>query len=341
MSNSLYEIMMRHRNPQVAVAADVARTAILETESSPAVTVYTRKAADVAVVAEQQNEEEYTEIQALLNDSFADEPVSAVAEAAESVAAEVAAETAPVQAAEEEVYTLMGEQSENYDEILDLLGFADLEDFDGQAIAVITESAEDQMQAAAAEQAPMVQVNITPVEMEPAQTVAAEPVKSAAVEAVAVSSVQEPDFSSSNSLAQMMMRRREADSAPAAKPKAAEQDPLYGLSMEDCAQGHQEWSQRLTDVLRGRAEMEDAGDEHSCPLGRWLDGEGRALNRYREFDLLRQAHDRFHECAASIIEQHRKGYLVEAIRMLRSDLPQLADAIGEHAFALQKTVRGF
>lgn len=270
-------------------------------------------------------------------------------------------------------------QTASYDEVLDLLGFDGLPAFAAPPAPIETPSA-----AAPENTAPSVSAQAEPEHPSSAtETPAISPeamvfirAADAAVKNAAVRQEAAPQdakaaaapVSGNNSLAQMMMRRRDAGVQTAvplkhtipltatgtAAPRAASPeaevavstatetvaDPLYGLPLADCIEGHQEWSRQLTDVLRGRSDGKDVGDTHHCPLGRWLDGEGRALSRYREFTLLRQAHDRFHECAAKIVEQHQKGALVEAIRMLRSDLPKLAEAIGEQAFALQKAVHG-
>ena len=318
MSNSLYDMMAR-RNPQAAMAMAMHAP---KTERPQAVHSTAEMMEPVAVPQQ-------------------DSVSVAITEVAENAA------VADSSASDDAVAALRETQCNNYDEILDLLGFEDLPEvavepaaqakpvLTGGSVFVALENA-----TAAAQQCE----TVTPVKAEaaPASETPAIQAVAEAQKTVAAAKPESAVFSGNNSLAQMMMRRREAgQGAPAAKPAAAAADPLCGLPMEDCTEGHKEWSRQLTEVLRGRAEAAEAGDGHTCPLGRWLDGEGRALSRYREFDLLRQAHDRFHECASRIIEQHKKGSLAEAIRMLRSDLPKLADAIGEQALALRKAVRGF
>lgn len=258
--------------------------------------------------------------------------------------------------------TIMAAQTDDYAAILDLLGFEGLPELSVAASAAVAETSETSKTDQALERTAASVTALAKTETDAPSAVPAgmvfiraadaaarraadraghPPVAAQAAPATSVEAEARTAVAEGNSQAQVVMYRSAATERVdhAAATDAA--DPLHGLPMDDCIQGHQEYHSRLTDILRGRTEAADADDSHSCPLGCWLDGEGRTLNRYREFGLLRQAHDRFHACAADIINRYQQGQLADAIRMLRFDLPKLADKIGEQALALQKAVRGF
>ncbi|MFC2506142.1 MAG: CZB domain-containing protein [Kingella sp. (in: b-proteobacteria)] len=111
---------------------------------------------------------------------------------------------------------------------------------------------------------------------------------------------------------------------------AAQQD-LHGLALETAIEAHKAWCDKLELTLRGKNpdEYDPAvlGADHLCVLGKWLYGNGRALEHFAEYDALREAHKQFHECAGNILNAHKRGYFAEAISLLRHDLVDLSNNV--------------
>lgn len=109
------------------------------------------------------------------------------------------------------------------------------------------------------------------------------------------------------------------------------QQNLNGLYLKDAIAAHEAWIEKLETTLRGKNPEEYdsniVGADHLCKLGTWLYGDGKVLNKYLEYEALRDAHARFHKCAGGILENHRKGYLMEAIHALRNDLIDLSKEV--------------
>lgn len=110
----------------------------------------------------------------------------------------------------------------------------------------------------------------------------------------------------------------------------AQQD-LHGLYLNEAIEAHEAWIEKLEKTLRGQNPDEYdpsvVSADHLCKVGKWLYGDGQALDKHPEYEVLRTAHARFHVCAGNILESHKKGYLMEAIHSLRHDLVDLSKEV--------------
>ncbi|MBF0127733.1 MAG: CZB domain-containing protein, partial [Magnetococcales bacterium] len=97
---------------------------------------------------------------------------------------------------------------------------------------------------------------------------------------------------------------------------------------------HLEWLQKLEALVTGASEMseQEACDDHACQLGKWFfapDGGGRfaSLPSYR---LVDGAHQKVHQLASRIIQEHKAGSAVQEsmshFNQLRDDLFRQLDA---------------
>ena len=104
----------------------------------------------------------------------------------------------------------------------------------------------------------------------------------------------------------------------------AKAQDLHGISVDEVMQAHAAWRDRLELTLRGQNpdEYDPAvvGADHLCKFGQWLHGDGQVLKNYPEFAELLEAHKQFHAIAGSILENHKKGKLADAMILLRKDL---------------------
>lgn len=109
------------------------------------------------------------------------------------------------------------------------------------------------------------------------------------------------------------------------------QQDLHGLYLMEAIEAHEAWIEKLEKTLRGQnpEEYDPAilGADHLCKVGKWLYGEGQSLDKYPEYEVVRNAHARFHTCAGNILQNHKKGYLMEAIHALRHELIDLSKEV--------------
>lgn len=110
----------------------------------------------------------------------------------------------------------------------------------------------------------------------------------------------------------------------------AQQD-LHGLYLLEAIAAHEAWIEKLESTLRGKnpEEYDPAvvGVDRLCKLGKWLYGDGLFLDKYPEYKVVKNAHARFHQCAGDILQNHRKGHLMEAISALRHELIDLSKEV--------------
>lgn len=102
------------------------------------------------------------------------------------------------------------------------------------------------------------------------------------------------------------------------------QQDLHGLYLSEAIAAHEAWIEKLETTLRGQnpEEYDPAivGADHLCKVGKWLYSDGMTLDKFAEYETLRKAHADFHACAGEILQNHKQGYLMEAIKALRYDL---------------------
>lgn len=64
------------------------------------------------------------------------------------------------------------------------------------------------------------------------------------------------------------------------------------------------------------------GTQLMTEISEWLNGEGKQLAQFEEYDQLVQAHRQFNRCAGKILVHHQRGAFLEAVTMLQTDLIQ-------------------
>lgn len=95
-------------------------------------------------------------------------------------------------------------------------------------------------------------------------------------------------------------------------------DPEYAATLmtefdiDAAIASHEEWKLRLEKLLAGQSEenldSEQVRQYEHCPLGQWLQGEGRdRLGHYPAFEMLVQRHAYFHGQAASVVALSQAG----------------------------------
>ena len=122
-----------------------------------------------------------------------------------------------------------------------------------------------------------------------------------------------------------MFKIREQDSASPETTWAYEDnaselilDPEYAATLmtefdiDAAITSHEEWKLRLEKLLAGQSEEnldpEQVRQYEHCPLGQWLQGEGRdRLGHYPAFEMLVQRHAYFHGQAASVVALSQAG----------------------------------
>ncbi len=75
-------------------------------------------------------------------------------------------------------------------------------------------------------------------------------------------------------------------------------------------QRHLNWVKRLEAMLAGRGEIkeEEAGDHHSCTLGRWYYGEAsQRIADWPEYRDLEAPHEKFHQAVVQAVRSDRQG----------------------------------
>ena len=95
---------------------------------------------------------------------------------------------------------------------------------------------------------------------------------------------------------------------------------------------HINWKIRLNAFLKGLSTEVFASDkvcqDNLCELGKWIHGEGKALENFPAYAELRKQHARFHVCAAEVVKAFETGNKVVASSLLE----------GEYAIASRHTM---
>ncbi len=82
------------------------------------------------------------------------------------------------------------------------------------------------------------------------------------------------------------------------------------MDFDDAIRAHVQWKMRLRMQLDGRGEKisrDEVARDNACELGRWIYGEGKIYLDDPAYVALRDAHARFHEAAAQILELAETG----------------------------------
>ncbi|MBL8355154.1 MAG: CZB domain-containing protein [Delftia acidovorans] len=98
---------------------------------------------------------------------------------------------------------------------------------------------------------------------------------------------------------------------------------LEELDIETAISVHENWSARLTAVLRGTSQEQLSPDivclDNRCELGKWLHGPGRErLGKYPAFTVLVARHKHFHLEASTVLTLSLAGEMEKAEHKLKT-----------------------
>ena len=102
------------------------------------------------------------------------------------------------------------------------------------------------------------------------------------------------------------------------------------IHLDDAIQAHSTWKMRLKLFLGGtsqeRLDSVMASQDDTCPLGKWIRGEGQSLmGGESEFVKLRRVHSSFHQCAGKVLALNERGQSREASDLLEGEFTRLSN----------------
>ncbi|MGO9483926.1 MAG: CZB domain-containing protein [Rhodomicrobium sp.] len=100
------------------------------------------------------------------------------------------------------------------------------------------------------------------------------------------------------------------------------------MNLDEAVKAHSAWKMKLSVYLRHpdhSIDPAEAGNDDHCPLGKWLQGDGKKLSGLPEYKTLVSEHARFHRAVGRVVEQANAGKNVQEESMLGSD-SEFADA---------------
>lgn len=110
-----------------------------------------------------------------------------------------------------------------------------------------------------------------------------------------------------------------------------DQQDLCGLTLSNAIAAHAAWIDKLQLTLKGQNpeeyDPEIVGADHLCAVGKWLYGDGKKLDKFKEYETLKKEHAAFHECAGGILKKHKQKRFADAMFALRNDLVTLSNNV--------------
>ncbi|MBR2252550.1 MAG: CZB domain-containing protein [Neisseriaceae bacterium] len=110
-----------------------------------------------------------------------------------------------------------------------------------------------------------------------------------------------------------------------------DQQDLHGLTLGNAIAAHAAWIDKLQLTLRGQNpeeyDPEIVGADHLCAVGKWLYGDGKKLEQFKEYETLKKEHAAFHECAGGILKKHQQKRFADAMFALRNELVELSNNV--------------
>lgn len=121
---------------------------------------------------------------------------------------------------------------------------------------------------------------------------------------------------------------------------------LDELDIDTAIAAHENWSARLTAVIRGSSEEDLSPDlvcrDDHCDLGRWLHGPGRErLGQYPAFSMLVTRHQHFHLEAATVLSLAQAGETEKAERKLQSGYRHASTQVVLLLKEMRRGLRGY
>lgn len=89
---------------------------------------------------------------------------------------------------------------------------------------------------------------------------------------------------------------------------------------------HRNWLKKIKQIMCENKSCDyspaTVGTQLMSEIGKWLQGEGKQLAIFPEYQALEKAHTQFNRCAGTILVQHQRGEFLDAINMLHHDFMQ-------------------
>ncbi|RDI95652.1 hypothetical protein DV704_05060 [Meiothermus sp. QL-1] len=120
-----------------------------------------------------------------------------------------------------------------------------------------------------------------------------------------------------------------------------EEREFHGLDVQAVLEAHLAWRKRLEAALAGEhpvPELSVIVRDDQCTLGQWIHGPAArsTLALHPEFAQLREAHRRFHLCAARVVQVFRLQGLEAAQRLLEGEFNERSKEIVQSLVALME-----
>ena len=121
---------------------------------------------------------------------------------------------------------------------------------------------------------------------------------------------------------------------------------LDELDIDTAISAHENWSARLTAVIRGTSDENLQPDlvcrDDHCDLGRWLHGPGRErLGQYPAFSMLVTRHQHFHLEASTVLTLAQAGETEKAERKLQSGYRHASTQVVLLLKEMRRGLRGY
>ncbi|MHB1091268.1 MAG: CZB domain-containing protein [Thiobacillus sp.] len=105
---------------------------------------------------------------------------------------------------------------------------------------------------------------------------------------------------------------------------------------------HVMWKQRLSAYLAGTSEEKPDPEvirlDHLCPLGQWIDGEGKPMQNLPAYEEVRELHAKFHQNAAEVVMLHQSDCTAEAETLLNGPQSRLSENLKHRILGLSHQV---
>jgi methyl-accepting chemotaxis protein len=112
---------------------------------------------------------------------------------------------------------------------------------------------------------------------------------------------------------------------------------------------HLNWGKRLEAMLSGEMDIqeEEAGDHHSCTLGKWYYGEAaQRLADWQEFRQLEEPHQKFHQAVLATVRSVHRGERkqaeasLEQVKRLSGEVVNLLTALEARIREMEGDIEG-
>ncbi|WP_169740840.1 CZB domain-containing protein [Stenoxybacter acetivorans] len=118
-------------------------------------------------------------------------------------------------------------------------------------------------------------------------------------------------------------------------------EELHGLDVNAVLEAHRNWVSKLK-ALRAEAlaelDIEVISCDHACAMGKWLYGDGKAFESKSQYNDLLVTHAQFHACVGEVVSNQKKGLFLDAVSLMKKELPTLSADVEARLEALKKGI---